>query len=168
MIVGLSVETFTLVHVVISLLAIVLGCLALADLIGNRSSRVVTALFLGLTIATSATGFLFPFTSLDPARIVGIISLAALAIALLAWYGRRLAGPWRIAYVASAVFALYLNVFVAVVQAFQKIPALHPLAPKGSEPPFVVAQGIVLLAFVGFGIAAARRFRAPADAPAAR
>jgi hypothetical protein len=159
MILGMSVATFTLLHVTVSLLGIVFGLLALVELIGNRSSGVVTALFLGFTIVTSVSGFLFPFTTLDPARVVGIVSLVALAAALLARYGRHLGGPWRLVYVVSAVVALYLNVFVSVVQAFLKIPALHPLAPTGSEPPFIIAQSVVLLAFVGFGIAAAKRFR---------
>ncbi|HTV94707.1 MAG TPA: hypothetical protein VME42_01860 [Steroidobacteraceae bacterium] len=164
MILGMSVATFTLLHVILSLLGILFGLIALAELIGSRSSGLVTALFLGFTTAASVTGFLFPFTSLDPARIVGIVSLAALACALTARYGAHLAGRWRVAYVASAVFALYLNVFVAVAQGFMKIPALRPLAPTGSEPPFVAAQGVVLLVFVALGIMAARRFIAPAPA----
>jgi hypothetical protein len=159
MILGMSIETFTLLHVVVSLLGIVLGCLALVELLGNHSSSLVTALFLAFTIATSVSGFAFPFTTLDPARIVGIISLAALGLALIARYGRHLTGPWRIVYVVSAVFALYLNVFVAVVQAFQKIPALHSLAPTGSEPIFMAAEGLVLIVFAGLGVLAVRRFR---------
>jgi hypothetical protein len=159
MILGMSISTFTLLHVVISLLGIVFGFVALAEMIANKSSNLGTVLFLVFTILTSATGFLFPFTSFDPARVVGLISLVALALALLARYGRHLAGAWRIVYVVTAVLALYLNVFVAVVQAFQKIPFLHSLAPQGSEPPFVVVQGVVLLAFAGLGFIAARHFR---------
>jgi hypothetical protein len=168
MILGLSIATFTLWHVVISLLGIIFGFVALAEMIGNKSSSVGTVLFLVFTILTSATGFLFPFTSFDPARVVGLISLIALALALLARYGRHLAGAWRIVYVVTAVLALYLNVFVAVVQAFLKIPALHALAPKGSEPPFVVVQSIVLLAFVGLGYIAGRHFRRSTAAQTAR
>jgi hypothetical protein len=168
MILGLSIATFTLWHVVISLLGIIFGFVALAEMIGGKPSSVGTVLFLVFTILTSATGFLFPFTSFDPARVVGLISLIALALALLARYGRHLAGAWRIVYVVTAVLALYLNVFVAVVQAFQKIPALHALAPKGSEPPFVVVQSIVLLAFVGLGYIAARHFRRSTAAQTAR
>jgi hypothetical protein len=167
MILGMSVSAFTLLHVVLSLIGIVFGFLALAELIANRSSSLVTAIFLGFSVATSVTGFPFP-GPLDPARVVGIISLVALAIALMARYGRRLAHRWRLAYVVTAVLALYLNVFVAVVQAFQKIPALHARAPNGSEPPFVVVQSLVLVAFVVLGFAAARRFRRTPGAALAR
>ena len=128
MILGMSVSSFTLLHVVLSLIGIVFGFLALAELIADKSSSLVSAIFLGFTVATSVTGFLFP-GPLDPARIVGIISLVALGIALIARYGRQLARRWRLVYVVTAVLALYLNVFVAVVQAFQKIPALHARAP---------------------------------------
>jgi hypothetical protein len=157
MILGMSVSAFTLLHVVLSLIGIVFGFVALAELIANRSSSLVSAIFLGCTIAASVTGFLFP-GPLDPARVVGIISLVALGIALIARYGQQLVRGWRLAYVVTAVLALYLNVFVAVVQAFQKIPALHARAPNGSEPPFVVVQLLVLVAFVVLGFAAARRF----------
>jgi hypothetical protein len=163
----MSVSAFTLLHVVLSLIGIVFGFLALAELIANRSSRLVTAMFLGFTIATCVTGFLFP-GPLDPARIVGIISLIALGTVLIARYGRQLDRRWRLAYVVTAVLALYLNVFVAVVQAFQKIPALHARAPNGSEPPFVVVQSLVLVAFVVLGFAAASRFRRPQGAALAR
>jgi hypothetical protein len=159
MILGMSLSAFTLLHVVLSLLGIVSGFVALAELIANRSSGFVSAAFLGTTIATSVTGFLFPFTTFDPARVVGVISLAVLGIAVIARYRRHLTPGWRVVYAATATLALYLNVFVAVVQAFQKIPALHARAPNGSEPPFVVVQAIVLVAFVVLGFAAARRFR---------
>jgi hypothetical protein len=168
MILGMSLSAFTLLHVVLSLLGIVFGFLAFAELIANKSSQFVTATFLGATIATSVTGFLFPFTSFDPARVVGVISLAVLGVALIARYGAHLARSWRLIYVVTATVALYLNVFVAVVQAFQKIPALHARAPNGSEPPFVVAQSIVLVALVVLGFAAGRRFRRGATAALAR
>jgi hypothetical protein len=167
MILGMSLSAFTLLHVVLSLIGIVFGLLALAELIANRSSSLVTAIFLGFTIGTSVTGFLFP-GPMDPARIVGIISLVALGIALIARYGRRLAHRWRLVYVVTAVLALYLNVFVAIVQAFQKFPALHARAPTGSEPPFVVVQSLVLVVFVALGFAAARRFRRTQGAALAR
>jgi len=167
MILGMSGSAFTLLHVVLSLIGIVFGFIALAELIANRSSSTFTAILLGATIATSATGFLFP-RAFDPARAVGIISLAALGGALIARYGRHLAGRWRLVYVVTAVLALYLNVFVAVVQAFQKIPPLHARAPQGSEPPFVAVQSIVLVAFVVLGFAAARRFRPAETAALAR
>jgi hypothetical protein len=108
---------------------------------------------------TSATGFLFPVEDLLPSHIVGIISLIALAVAIVARYVFHLAGPWRLVYVIGAVLALYLNCFVAVVQAFLKVPALHQLAPNRNEPPFMVAQVLVLAVFIGLGIAAGKRFR---------
>ncbi len=161
MILGLSIPVFTLVHVALSLVGILAGYVMLGSLIEDVQRDGWTALFLAATIATSVTGFLFPSTGLDPARVIGIISLAALAIALFALYGRGLAGPWRWIYVVSAVLALYLNIFVGVVQAFQKIPFLRPLAPTQSEPPFLVAQIIVLIAFVILGFLAVRRFHPP-------
>jgi len=107
-----------------------------------------TALFLATTVLTSVTGFMFPATTVTPAAIFGAISLAVLAVALLALYVFQANGAWRWIYVVTALFALYLNVFVLVVQAFQKIAFLHPLAPNGSEPPFLVAQTILLLTFL--------------------
>ena len=86
-----------------------------------------------------------------------MISLIDLAIALVALYQFRRIGIWRPIYTITAVFALYLNCFVLVVQAFQKIPFLHTLAPTGSEPPFAIAQGLVLIAFIAMGIVAVRR-----------
>jgi len=105
------------------------------------------------------TGFFFPFHRLSPPHIVGIISLVVLAIAIVARYALHLAGAWRWIYAITSVIALYLNVFVGVVQAFQKVPALNALAPHQSEPPFVVAQLVVLALFVVLAIMAARRFR---------
>jgi len=118
-----------------------------------------TLVFLGFTAATSLTGFGFPFHGVDPAIIVGIISLVVLAVAIAARYAFHLAGAWRWIYAVTAVIALYFNVFVLVAQSFLKIPALHALAPKGTEPPFGIAQGVVLLAFIVAGVLAVRRFR---------
>jgi hypothetical protein len=117
-----------------------------------------TALFLATTVLTSVTGFLFPTDHLLPSHIVGIISLVALAVALLALYGFGLAGAWRWIYVISAVLSLYLNLFVGVVQAFQKVPALRAMAPTQSEPPFVVAQLIVMAIVIAVGIRAVMKF----------
>jgi hypothetical protein len=165
MILGMSIATFTLLHVIVSLLGILFGFVAIAEMISNKSSGVITELFLGFTIATSASGFLFPIKSVDPAFVVGIISLVILALAVYARYARHLAGGSRLLYVVCAVVAQWFNVFVAIVQAFQKIGPLHALAPKGSEPPFTVVQSVVLLAFVVLGYLAAKRFnRMPAAA----
>ena len=158
MILGLSFENFTLLHVIISLAGILSGIIVLFGLLGGASSPALTALFLATTVLTSVTGFLFPFTTLLPSHIVGIISLVVLATAIAALYVFRLDGAWRWIYVVGAVISLYLNVFVGVVQAFQKLSFLQPLAPTQSEPPFIVAQTAVLLIFVILGFLAVRRF----------
>jgi hypothetical protein len=155
-----KMTTVTLVHVALSLIGIGSGVVVLFGLIAaNRRDR-WTALFLATTAATSLTGFLFPFDKLLPSHVVGIISLVALAIAILARYVRRLTGAWRWIYAVSAVLGLYLNVFVLIAQAFQKVPALHALAPTQSEAPFAIAQLVVLALFVAIGILAVRRFHA--------
>ncbi len=158
MIVGLSISTFTAVHVVVSLLGIFSGVVVLGGMFRSQRLPGWTALFLATTVLTSVTGFIFPSDHLLPSHIVGVISLVVLAVAILALYGYRLAGPWRWLYVASAGAALYLNVFVGVVQAFQKLPFLKTLAPTQSEPPFLVTQLVVLALFVGLTIGAAIRF----------
>lgn len=162
MVLGMSLAAFTQLHVVLSLIGIATGIVVLFGMLGGKRLPTWTAIFLATTVLTSVTGFLFPFQKLLPSHIVGIISLVALAIALFALYVRRLSGAWRWIYVATAVFALYLNVFVAVVQAFLKQPFLKPLAPTQSEPPFVIAQAVVLLIFVVLGFLAVRAFH-PAD-----
>ena len=160
MILGMSIETFTRLHVGLSLVGLIAGLIVLFSLIGRRSLPAVTALFLATTLLTSATGFLFP-GKFDPARAVGILSLIVLAIAVYALYGRRLTGAWRPTYVITATLALWLNVFVAITQAFTKIPALVILAPTLSEPPFKAAQGGIVLLFLILGWMAFRNFRAP-------
>jgi hypothetical protein len=146
------------IHVLLSLIGILSGLVVLYGLLAGRPLAGWTALFLAATILTSLTGFpLAPF-GLDPARVVGVISLVLLAIAVAARYAFRLAGAWRWIYVGSAITALYLNVFVGVAQAFQKLPFLQPLAPTQSEPPFLVAQIAVLAIFVVLGILAVIRF----------
>jgi vacuolar-type H+-ATPase subunit I/STV1 len=157
MILGLSTETFTLVHVVLSLIGIVAGLVVFAEMVGGKRLDTWNGLFLVTTILTSVTGFFF-HSAFGPPRVIGIISLVLLAAALLALYGRGLAGAWRAVYVITALLALYLNVFVGVVQAFQKVPFLQALAPTQSEPPFLVAQIVVLAAFLIFGFLAFRRF----------
>ena len=158
MILGMSLENFTLLHVIISLIGILSGIIVLFGMLGGQSLPALTALFLTTTVLTSVTGFLFPSAAILPSHIVGVISLIVLAAAILALYVFRLDGAWRWIYVIGAVMALYLNVFVGVVQAFQKLSFLQPLAPTQSEPPFVAAQAAVLLIFVILGIMAVRRF----------
>ncbi len=161
MILGMSLATFTLVHVIISLIAIVSGIIVMFGLLGSNRMPGLTAIFLLFTILTSATGFLFPFDKLLPSHMIGILSLVLLAVACIALYGMKLAGPWRWIYVLTAMLSLYLNVFVLVIQSFLKIGPLHALAPSvpPSEPPFAVAQGIVLVFFVVVIVGAVRRFR---------
>jgi hypothetical protein len=157
-ILGMSVSAFTRLHVVISLIGIVSGLVVLAGMLASSDFATVTALFLLTTVLTSVTGFFFHTDQLLPSQIVGGLSLVLLAVALVALYGFGLAGPWRWIYVTTAVASLYLNVFVLVVQSFLKIPALHALAPKGSEPPFAIAQGVTLLLFLALGFLAVRAF----------
>ena len=161
MVFGMSLATFTMVHVIISLIAIVSGIIVMFAMLGSNRMPGLTAIFLLSTILTSATGFGFPFTQLLPSHMIGIISLVLLAIACIALYAMQLAGPWRWIYVMTALVSLYLNVFVLVIQGFLKIPALHALAPSvpPSEPPFAVIQGLVLLFFVIVIVGASRRFR---------
>jgi len=155
---GIPTHLFLEIHVALSLIGIVTGLIVLYGLLSGHSFRGWTALFLATTILTSVTGYpLAPF-GFDPPRAVGTLSLVLLAIAVLAIYGFRLSGAWRWIYIATAMTALYFNCFVAVIQAFAKLPALHALAPTQSEPPFLIVQVIVLAIFVVLGFLAARRF----------
>jgi hypothetical protein len=161
MVLGMSLATFTLVHVIISLIGIVAGIVAMFGMLGSNRMPGITAIFLLTTILTSATGFLFPFEGLKPSYVIGALSLVLLAIACLALYGMKLSGAWRWIYVVTALLSLYFNVFVLVIQSFLKIPALTALAPGNppSGPVFAVVQGIVLVFFVAMIIGAVRRFR---------
>jgi hypothetical protein len=154
-----NLETFTLVHVVISLIGIVSGIIVMIGLIGGKRLNQTTAVFLATTVLTSVTGYGFPFDQLLPSHIVGALSLVVLVAAIYARYARHLAGRWRPTYVVCALAALYFNCFVLVVQAFRRVPSLNALAPTQSEPPFAVAQLVVLVLFVVLGVAAVRRFR---------
>ncbi len=158
MIFGMSTATYTLVHVLISLIGIGSGLVVLFGLLNGKRLDGWTAVFLATTVATSVTGFGFPFEHLSPAHKVGIISLVVLAVAVLARYAFHLTGRWRWIYVISAMIALYLNVFVLIVQCFEKIPALKAMAPTQSEPPFVVSQVVVITLFVVVTIFAVKRF----------
>ena len=163
MMLGMSLSTFTWVHVVLSLVGIGSGFVVVYGLFAGKRMDGWTALFLASTALTSVTGFGFPFDHLLPSQIVGIISLVALAFAAFARYVLHLAGAARWMYVVGAMLALYLNVFVLIVQAFEKVPGLKELAPTQSEPPFLVAQLVVLGLFVFLSIFAVKKFR---DAPA--
>lgn len=158
MVLGMSLATFTLLHVLISLAGIGSGLVVIVGLISGKRLDGWTALFLITTVLTSLTGFLFPFHELLPSHKIGIISLLVLAIAIYARYGRHMAGAWRRTYVICATLALYFNVFVLVVQGFLKVPALKALAPTQTEAPFAVVQLIVLAAFIVLAIFAVKRF----------
>jgi len=157
-----GLAAFTLFHVVLSLVGILAGFVVLFGLITGKRLNGWTALFLTTTVATSATGFLFPYHGFKPSYAVGIVSLLVLAIAIFALYGRGLAGAWRWTYVISAVISLYLNVFVLIAQLFMKVPALKALAPTQSEPPFLMTQVVVMVVFIALGFLAGKRF--PAEA----
>ena len=163
MILGMSLSTFVLVHVIISLVGIAAGFIVMFAMLGSNRMPGLTAVFLLLTILTSATGFLIPpllFEKLLPSHMIGVLSLILLVIACYALYGARLSGSWRWIYVLTALLAQYFNVFVLVIQSFLKVGPLHALAPSvpPSEPPFAIAQGIVLVFFIIVIIGAIRRF----------
>jgi hypothetical protein len=159
MIHGLSLPAFTLLHIIISLFGLFTGAVVVTLMLRGRKSPVWTAMFLATTVVTSVTAFMFPSASFGPAHITGIISLAVLAIAIFALYGRRLAGIWRPVFIVAALAALYLNVFVGVLQAFQKIPGFRAMAPTQPELPFIVAQTGVLTLFAAIGVIALLRYR---------
>src|SRR5437879_3285247 len=155
----MTTATYTILHVLISLVGIGSGFIVLFGLLANKRLDGWTALFLASTVATCVTGFGFPFHHLLPSHIVGIVSLVVLAVAIPARYRFHLAGAWRPIYVVGAAVALYLNVFVLVAQLFSKVPGLKALAPTQSEPPFLIAQLIVLTLFIALTLLPALRFR---------
>jgi hypothetical protein len=156
---GIPTDSLLQIHVVLSLIGIASGLVVLYGLLKGEPLAGWTALFLVTTILTGVTGFpLAPF-GFDPARAVGVILLVLLAAAVAARYAFHLAGAWRWIYIVSAVMALYLNVFVGVIQAFQKLPFLQPLAPTQTEPPFQITQLVVLAIFIVLGVLAVVRFR---------
>jgi len=161
-------EVFTLVHVAISLAGILSGLVALFGLIGGKRLDGWTAVFLITSIATSVTGFFFPFHGVTPGIVIGILSLIVLAIAVVARYPRQMAGAWRNTYVITSAIALYFNFFVLVAQLFRRVPALKELAPTQSEPPFLVAQLVIMAAFIALTVLAVKNFHATEAAPGVR
>jgi hypothetical protein len=157
MVLGMSLETFTLIHVLISLVGIASGIIVMYGLLSDQRLDRWTAVFLTTTALTSLTGFLFPFKVVTPAIKLGIISLVVLAVATVTRYLLHL--TWRKTYVIAASLALYFNVFVLVVQSFEKVPSLRAIAPTQKEPPFAIAQITVLLFFVVLATFAVKRFR---------
>lgn len=166
MILGMSAVTFTLAHVVLSLIGIFSGAVVLFGMLGAKRLAGWTQLFLATTVLTSVTGFGFPVDHLLPSHKVGILSLIVLAVAIFARYARHLTGAWRSIYVITAAIALYLNVFVLIAQLFLKVPALRAMAPTQSEPPFLITHLVVLALFILLGIGAVRSFHPETDAAA--
>ena len=163
MMLGMSLSTFTTVHVIISLVGIGSGLIVISGMLSAKRPNGWTALFLLTTVLTSVTGFGFPFTHVTPGHKVGVISLVVLLIAILARYSFHMAGKWRSIYVVTAIIAEYLNVFVLVVQGFEKVPALRAMAPTQSEPPFLVAQLVVMALFIVLTIFAVKEFHPDAS-----
>ncbi len=158
MILGMSTATFTLLHVLISLLGIGSGFVVIFGLIAGKRLEVWTKLFLASTVLTSLTGFLFPIKGVTPGIVVGVLSLIVLAIAIIARYSRHMSGAWGWIYIVTTALALYFNTFVLVVQSFEKVAALKALAPTQKEPPFLVAQVAVLILFIVLTAMSLKRF----------
>lgn len=158
MIIGMSLSTFTTLHVVLSLIAMLAGIVVMMGMLASVRLGFWAALFLVTAILTSATGYLFPASALLPSHIVGAISLVALILAAWAFYSGELAGPRRWLYVIGVTLAVYLDVFVGVIQAFEKLAFFHALAPTQTEAPFAVAQLAVLAIFLVWGFIALRWF----------
>jgi hypothetical protein len=154
----ISLSTFTAIHVAISLLGLASGFVVLWGLLNGKRLEGWTVAFLVTTVATSLTGFGFPFQQFLPSHAVGILSLVVLALAIVARYRQQLEGGWRSVYVITAVMALYFNVFVLIVQLFLKVPVLNALAPTQSEQPFLIAQGLALIVFAWLGYRALVHF----------
>jgi hypothetical protein len=155
----MSVGAFTIVHVIITLVAIGSGLIVVGGMFASNRLPLTTALFFFTTALTSVTVFLFPIHGFTPALGVGIVACVILAVALFAFYKEHLVGPWRWIYVITAVVSLYLNVFVLVVQSFMKVSALNALAPTQTEPPFAITQAAVLAIFVLIALIAVIKFR---------
>lgn len=158
MVFGMSLATYTQLHVLISFLGIGSGAAVMYGFLRSHRLNGLTVFFLATTVLTSVTGFGFPFTHLTPGHILGILSLVALTIAIWARYGGKMQGASRSIYVVTASVSLYFNIFVLVVQSFEKVPGLHALAPTQKEPPFAIAQLAVLVLFIALTVMAVKRF----------
>jgi hypothetical protein len=155
----MSLAAFTQLHVAISLVGIASGFLVILAMIASRKVSSMTVLFLLTTILTSVTGFMFPYKGVTPGIVIGVLSLVILMMALIARYAGHLKGGWRGTWVITAILAQYLNFFVLIVQSFEKVPALHAMAPTGKEMPFVVVQLVTLVVFIALAVLAYRKFR---------
>jgi hypothetical protein len=158
MILNLSLVEFTYLHVFVSLVALGAGIFIIYGLLTSRRLNILTALFLVTTIATSLSGFLFPFKGITPGIILGVLSIIVLVVAIVALYVKKLAGPWRGTYVVSMCVAYYFNFFVLVAQSFDKVQALHSFAPTQSSPGWGFSQAAVLVIFILLTIRAFKKF----------
>jgi hypothetical protein len=158
MILGMSTADFTLLHTILSLIAIVSGFIVLGGMYAARRLPGWTELFLVTTALTSITGFFFPNTKITPGQVFGAATLIVMVPTLIALYRFRLHGVWRWIYAGGAVVVLFLNFFVLIAQAFAKVTVLQPLAPTQSEPPFLITEFIVLVIFVVLGVLPLVRF----------
>jgi Na+/H+ antiporter NhaC len=163
MIFGMSLARFTQFHVALSIIAIGAGFLVVFGMMAAKRWPVLTALFLITTVATSVTGFMFSYHGVTPGIVLGILSMVVLLLAVIALYGGHLAAGWRGTYVVTAILALYLNFFVLIVQSFEKVPALHALAPTGKEMAFKFAQLVALVVFIVLTVVSYRKFHPAAD-----
>jgi hypothetical protein len=158
MILGLSIGQFTFLHVFLSLVGIGAGVFVVYGFLASRRLRILTALFFVTTVATSLTGFMFPFKGMTPGIVLGILSMIVLLLAIVGLYMKKLDGAWRGVYVICTMLAFYFNFFVLVVQSFEKVPPLHSIAPTQSSPGFGVTQLAVLLVFLLLTVRAFKRF----------
>lgn len=159
MILGMTLQSFTVFHLILSMIGIAFGFIVAGGILASNKLPGWTALFLLTTILTNATGFLFPVAKLLPSHIVAALSLVLLAVALYAYYGKSLDGVWRPVYIVTAMLALWFNVFVLVAQSFLKVALLNVYAPTGSEPPFAITQGVVLIFFIAAILLGIRKFK---------
>ncbi len=143
-------DVFTVVHVVISLVAIVTGFIAMAQMLQDHTSNTVTGTFLSMTLLTSLSGFGFPAAQITPAHVFGVMSMALLATAFIALYVRRAMGVWKMTYILTAVLSQYLNVVVLIVQSFQKLSPLRVIAPPDAPLSIVLVQTTVAIGFIVF------------------
>lgn len=149
----------TIVHVGLSLIGIATGFLVIFQMIGGKTLGGLNTVFLATTILTSVTGFFFPITKVTPGVVIGTISLVVLALALFAFYAKKLAGGWRTVYVVTAVMAQFFNVLVLIVQSFMKIRVLHAMAPTGEEGIVKIVQVCALVLCIALGVVAGKNFR---------
>ena len=162
----MTLQTFTVVHVIITLIAITTSFIVMFGMLGGHRLPAWTAICLLFTVLTSVTGFMFPIKGFTPALGTGIVSSVLLIAALIALYAKHLRGAWRWIYVVTAVAAFWINFFVLIVQSFEKVSLLNPAAPQLGPPfpepvntDFAIAQAVALAFFIVVGVVAVIRFR---------